>query len=355
MKTKLIKSGVLLAGVSTMAAGAQAQDSGSWTDRIGLGYRAALNISAKFSGLGGYNSLNTPGVAGVTPATAAPGTIVRTYDDGFIGVDISQNASSLTTYWGYNNSSQVVNGAIQMHSSSSSATASSGDVGNNDLRNGIELGYFQPLGGKHDWCWGVEGALNWTPISLRDSRPLAGDVVTLTHAFEFVGLTAPVAPPNYVGPVDGPGAPLLGTTAADLGTTTQTGAATIAGTRSIEANLFGLRLGPYLEYDFSRTVSVDLGGGFSGGLLDSRFSYNDLVTINGLGSQVSSGTDHSLGFVYGGYVRGQVTFKLGKSAALFGGAELDSLNDFTQSAGGTHAQINLGTIISVTGGIRLSF
>ena len=353
MKTKLIKSGVLLAGVSTMAAGAQAEDNGSWTDRIGLGYRAALNISAKFSGLGGYNNLNTPGVAGATPATAAPGTIVRTYDDGFIGVDNSQNAGGTTTYWGYNNSSQVVNGAIQMHSSSSSANASTGDVGN-ELRNGIELSYFQPLGGKNHWRWGVEGALNWTPISLRDSHPLTGDVFTLTHAFDLGGVTPPVVPPVYVGQLDG-AVPQLGTTATDLGPTTQPGAATIAGTRSIEANLFGLRLGPYLEYEFSRTVSVDLGGGFSGGLMDSKFSYADLVTINGLGSQASSGKEHSLGFIYGGYVRGQVTYKLGKHVALFGGAELDSLNDFTQSAGVAHAQINLGTIISFTGGLRLSF
>ena len=354
MKTKLIKSSMLLAGVSTLAVGTQAQDNGSWMDRLGLGYHGALNITAKFSGLGGFTSLNTPGVAGATADTAAPGTVVRTYDDGFIGVDNSQNAGGTSTYWGYNNSSQVVGGAIQMHSSSSPATASTGNVGN-EIRNGIELSYFQPLGGSNHWRWGVDGALNWTPISVRDTRPLLGDIITLTHAFDLGGVTPPPVPPNYVGPVAGPGAPQLGTGATDLGTTTQTGAASIVGRRSVEANLFGLRVGPYLEYDLCRTVSFDLGAGFAGSLMDSKFSYDDVVTISGLGSQVSSGADHSLGFIYGGYVRGQVNLKLCKSATLFGGAELDSLNDFTQSAGVAHAQINLGTIVNVTGGIRFRF
>ena len=165
----------------------------------------------------------------------------------------------------------------------------------------------------------------------------------------------PVAPPTYVGPVNGPGAPQLSTDAMNAGTMTQAGAATIIGNRKIEANLFGLRIGPYVEYDLFKRVSVDLGGGFAAGVIDSKFEYNDTVTVTGLGSSNSSGSDRSTGLLYGGYVRGQLNVNVYKSASVFAGAELNSLSDFKQSSGSAQAQLNLGTAVYVTVGLGLSF
>lgn len=359
MKIKLTKSGIipltLAAGVLAVGAQDKPQNDSLWWGRLDISYRAAFNISANFTGLGGFTSMNTPGVPGSTPTTGGPGTVVRTYDDGFIGVDVSGNAGGTTTYWGYDNSAaQVVGGSVLMNNSSSPATASSGDVGN-DPQNGIEVSYFQPLGGKDRWHWGVEGAFNWTPINIQDSRTLAGEVVTVTHAYALNGVVPPVAPPAYVGPVNGPGAPQLSTDAMDAGTTTQAGAATISGFRKIDANFYGLRIGPYVKYDLFKRVSVDLSGGFSTGIVDSRFDYNDVATITSLGSQTSAGSNRSCDWVYGGYVRGQVNIQLHKSAVVFAGAELNSLSDFTQSSGSAHAQINLGSAVYVTVGLGLSF
>ena len=359
MKTKLIKSGtvlvILAAGVLAVGAQDNPQNEIPWWGRLGLGYRAAFNISANFTGLGGFASRHIPGVPGLTPTTGGPGAVARTYDDGFIGVDISGNAGGTTTYWGYDNSlAQVAGGNVLMHNASSPATASSGDVGN-DPQNGMELSYFQPLGGKDRWHWGVEGAFNWTPLNLQDSRTLAGNKVTVTHAYALNGVVPPVAPPAYVGPVSGPGAPQLSTDAMDGGTTTQTGAAAISGNRKIDANLYGLRIGPYVKYDLFKRTSMDLSGGFSTGIMDSRFDYNDLVTVTGLGSQAGAGSNRGCGCVYGGYVRGQVNVQLCKSATVFAGAELNSLSDFTQSSGSARAQVNLGSAVYVTVGLELSF
>lgn len=359
MKTKFIKLRTILVGLAAGVLTVHAQDNpqyeSPWWSRLGISYRAAFNISANFTGLGGFTSLNTPGIPGPTPTIGGPGTVVRTYDDGFIGVDVSGNAGGTTTYWGYNNSAaQVVGGNVLMHNSSSPATASSGGV-RNDPQSGIELSYFQPLGGKARWHWGVEAAFNWTPINLQDSRTLAGGVVTATHAYALNGVVPPVTPPAYAGPVSGPGAPQLGTDAMDAGTVTQAGAATISGYRKIDANLYGLRVGPYVEYNLFKRVSMDLSGGFSTGIIDSRFEYNDVVTITGLGSQTSAGSDRGCDWVYGGYVRGQINVQVRKSATVFAGAELNSMNDFTQSSGAAHAQINLGSAIYATVGLRLSF
>jgi hypothetical protein len=54
-------------------------------------------------------------------------------------------------------------------------------------------------------------------------------------------------------------------------------------------------------------------------------------------------------------VRGQFNVNVYKSASVFAGAELNSLNDFTQSSGAAHAQLNLGTAVYVTAGIGFSF
>lgn len=358
MKIKFIKLGtflvVLVVGGLAVRAQDNTQNESPWRGRLGISYRAAFNISANFTGLGGFTSMNTPGVPGPTPTTGGPGTVVRTYNDGFIGVDVSGNAGGTTTYWGFNSDAQVVGDNVQMHNSSSPATASSGDVGN-DPQDGIELSYFQPLGGKNRWHWGVEGGLNWTPIKIQNSRSLAGDVVTVTHAFALNGVVPPVAPPAYVGPVNGPGAPQLGTVAMDAGTTTQTGAASVTGNRKIEADLFGMRIGPFVEYDLFKRVSLGLDGGFAAGVIDSKFEYNDTVTVTGLGSRNSSGSDRSSGFLYGGYVCGQFNVNVYKSASVFAGAELNNLNDFTQSSGTAHAQLNLGTAVYVTVGLGFSF
>ena len=102
MKNTLFKSGMILVLWNTLAVAAQAQpqtqNGGAWWDRLGISYRGAFNVTANFTGLGGYTSMNKPGVPGPTPTTGGPGTVVRTYDDGFIGVDISGNAGGTTTY-----------------------------------------------------------------------------------------------------------------------------------------------------------------------------------------------------------------------------------------------------------------
>lgn len=356
MKTKLIQSGtalfILAAGIVAVRAQDSPQQATPWWGHIGISYRAGFNVSANFTGLGGYVSPNMPGGPG--RIAGAPGTVVRTYDDGFVGVDTSGNANGHTTYWGFNSDSQVVGGNVLMHSSSSPATARSGDVGE-DPQSGIELSYFRPLGGDERWRWGLEGAFNWTPINIRDSRTLAGDVVTVTHAFALDGVVPPPAPPTYVGPINGPGAPQLNDTATDVSSPPTVGAATISGWRKINADLYGLRLGPYVEYDLFKRVSVDLGGGFTTGIIDSEFDFNDVVTIPGLGSQNPTGHGSATGWLYGGYVRGQVNVRLYKSATVFAGGEFNDLGTFTQSAGNAQAHLDLGSAVYLTVGLGFNF
>jgi hypothetical protein len=358
MKTNIIRPELILLALSTvLQAGADkdgfsknaipSDDSPPWMGRIGLSYRAAFNISADFSGLGGYASPNLPGAPGRIPG--APGEVVRSYDDGFIGIDESGNANGHTTYWGYDSDEQVSGDNVLMHNSSSPGTARSNDVEDEPL-NGLELSCQQPLGGGHGWRWGFEGALNWMNLDFNDRRSLSGDIVTTTHSFALDGVLPPVAPPAYVGPVEGPGAPQLNDTAASAGTSTQPGAATITGSRSLEGNLYGLRFGPFLEYEITPQVSVDLAAGFVMGLIDSEFSHSDTTSLGELGSQTMSADSNETEWLYGAYLRGQINVNVYENLSAFGGVELNSLGTFDQRAGNAKAELDLkGAVILILG------
>jgi hypothetical protein len=50
------------------------------------------------------------------PGPATGGGINRCYDDGYVRVDITGNADSYTSYWGYQNSSQIQSGFLVFYS-----------------------------------------------------------------------------------------------------------------------------------------------------------------------------------------------------------------------------------------------
>ena len=350
MKSSLLKLG-LVALLLTSALSVVAEEFGEW-GRLNLGYRAGLNISANFSGLGGFAPTGNPGPLG--RIDAPPGTIVRRYDDGFIGIDVSGNAGNMTTYWGYNNPSQVSGNNLLMHSSSSSAITSSGNM-DGDPQHGFELSYAAPLGGGEKWRWGIEVAFNWTDINIIDSRPLSGNVSILTHAFSRNGVPPDQAPPPpYTGPFDGPGQFLSDVATAAPGSTIN-GGVSIIGTRKIEASLYGFRLGPRAEFALCKRCSLELGGGLSFGVIDSEFSFNESVTISGLGTQRHRGFDQSNDLLYGGYVRGQVNVQLWKKLSWFGGVEFNDMGTFEQTAAGKNAQLDLSAAVYLSSGLGFTF
>jgi hypothetical protein len=350
MKSSLLKLGLVALSL-TSALSVIAEDSGKW-GRFDLSYRAGLNISANFSGLGGFAPTGNPGPLGAI--SAPPGTIVRTYDDGFIGIDISGNAGNMTTFWGYNNASQVSGDSLLMHSSSSSATTSSGNV-DGDPQHGFELSYALPLGGGKRWSWGLEGAFNWTDINIKDSRPLSGNVFTLAHAFSRNGVPANLAPPApYTGPFNGPGQ-FLGDVATAAPGLTTVGGASIVGNRKIDAALYGFRVGPRVELTVCKRCSLELGAGLSFGVIDSEFSFNETVTITGLGTRTRSGKDRSSAALFGPYIRGQINVQLWKSLSWFGGVEFNDLGTFDQTVAGKKAQLDLGAAVYLSTGLGCTF
>jgi len=320
----------------------RAQDDDFW-GRFSLGERSAFNISASFSGVGGFTA---PGVSG---------TGVQSYNDGYVA-DVNSPTVLHTADWGYDNASQITSqlpgGDVVMRSSSSQAV-SAGDAGNG-AQSGMELDYTQPLVAGKFWHLGWDAAFDWTGIHIQDSRPMSGDVVTTAQIFALGAVFPPNAPYSGSGL---PGQPLLSTTAIPdpSGDSTQIGAASITGTRKIDADLFGVKLGPSLEFPLGKYFSIGLGGGFAFGVIDSEFSYDETVTVAGLGTQTHAASGHTDGWVSGGYARAQANLHLDKRVSLFSGVEFDDLGVFNQTVGGETAHLDLSRTVYVTGGISINF
>ena len=206
---------------------------------------------------------------------------------------------------------------------------------------------------REKWSWGIDGAFNWTDISITDNRTLFGTLNTTTHSFGLGGIIPPTAP--YSGTSSGPG-PIISETASDVSGGPVAGVVPVIGNRGINAELYGFRFGPSVELrPFGDRFSFGLAAGVSLGLLDGDFAYSETVTIAGVGAQSRSGAASDSKFLYGGYLRGQTNCRLTRDVSVFGSAELNHMGGFEQTVGGKSARLDLGSAVFLSGGLRFSF
>jgi hypothetical protein len=207
-------------------------------NRVGLNARFGFNINANFKNLGRVKTVpNTR----TTPDGAA-----YNYDDGYVLTDISDNFGGQTWNWGYDNADQITgNDTILMSRSRLSGNGGAAPDLGDDGQPGAELTYNRELGRCGELRYGIEGALNYLNISFdSDSRHGAGMTRT-TDEYPFTpGTTPPEAP--YQGSFEGPGF-VIGDTPVSSVTETSRRGATVAGRRDFDADVWGFRLGPYVD------------------------------------------------------------------------------------------------------------
>jgi len=313
--------------------------------RFGISYSLGLNISASFSNIGAFPALSNPNAPLVNPGDA------RTYDDGFVGMDNTGNAGGLTSFWGYNNAGQVQGGNLVLSSSSSAGGGSSTD-NDSKLQHGVELTYNYQIGA-FDWgAWGLEGAFGWMPVNIKDSRAASSTVSIQQDTYPGNGIVFPVPP--FAGTVAGPG-PLLGSSPNSSTIITVPGGLLTTGQREIDASVFAFKLGPYLDYNLSEHVVLTLSGGLALAIVDSEFTFTEVNTIAGVGTQAFSGRNRTADLLVGGYVGARVAWWLTDNVSVFGGLSYQNIGSFNQSASGRNAKLDLGGTVLVNAGVGFSF
>lgn len=314
-------------------------------NRFGLNFRMGFNVKASFRNLGGFAARTDPG-------PSFGGSVNRVYDDGFNRLDSSGNVGGMTWNWGYQNASQLPgNDTVLMHSYSSPATAVS-DNRTDDPQPGLDLSYDRELGRLAKKIkWGVGAGFNYTSTKIQDSSSLSAPGEMISDAFALGGITAPLSP--YSGSFGNAG-PLISDSPARSVSTSPSGAS-ITGERKLDANLYGIKLGPYLEYPLSSKFAVSLRGGFAAAYVDSEFQFNQVVSVSGIGTASGAGTGSDGGWLAGGFVAAGVSYQLTRALDLAVGVEYQNLGTFSQKAGGAEARLNLRDCIFITLGLGYSF
>jgi hypothetical protein len=309
-------------------------DHSTW---FSLGPQFGLNINARFNRIGNLNS------ASAGPATG--GGVNRTYTDGFVNVDSSGNAGGQTWNWGYQNPSQAKGNMAFIVSSTAN-----GDLNQNDGPHaGFDLAFGRRLGPVLGGQWGLQAAFDFTAISIHDHQPLAGAGTLVSDAFQLGAVIPPQAP--YSGSFNGPG-PLLG----DAPTrTTASTSVMITGQRTLEAQIYVLRAGPYYEYFFGKRWSGRLGGGLVLAVADTKYSFNETIAFgNGLVAN-NAGSSSGAELRAGGYLEGKLLFAVTPDTSLFAGAQYENLGTFSRTAGSEQARLDMGRAVYVLFGFQLSF
>lgn len=306
------------------------------TNRITASVRFGLNISGKFRGVGG--SLGGAGH----------------YADGYVLTDV-RGAGPRTWYWGYDNSSQLNANASYPNSVDFHRYVPPGVVGENsgdDSPNvGFEATYDYLIGVKEDWHhlrYGVEFAFNFMPVGFSGGGTY-GNVWSDTYT--YTSFTTPPPPAPYRGGSQGPNFELnIPSVSAAL-----VPGATFLAQQDFDANLFGFRLGPYIERPLSDKWSLHLSGGLAVGLLDANASWKETLNLPGIGSTTTTGGGGDFDVLWGFYVSLEAAYQFNKDWGVEAGVQFQDLGTYGHNFGGRVAELDLSQSIFIQLGISYSF
>lgn len=321
---------------------------------VSLSVGAAFNVSAKFRGHPGTPNMQNPqGQSGTTY-----------FDNGYVGPDVSGDAS-LTTFWGYNRADQPM-------------IASGNVIGLNYERTTVTPGSTSPrldadpsLSGEilvrrriaNSGCvtFGVEFGASYTRFDLDDNSPYSTDGQRTGYSFSLPSpVDADLFPPaGYQGPFNGLGPNLsLGQTTGQ--TTTVPGAVAVSGTRRVEADIFGFRLGPYLEFPFNEKFAASISGGAVVALIADRVTWNENVSVNaatdnGYWTGQTSARGSRCGAAYGYFVSADVSFSMSEHWSTVAACRLQGLGTYKHKIGEGEMRLDLSQSFIASLAVRYSF
>jgi hypothetical protein len=336
-----------LASGGTLLCSAQVAD--DWFKYLRLGAVSAMNLRAEFS------------MSGTAPPASLgnlPGGGMR-YDDGYVGSDATGNAGGLTSYWGYDNASQIqgVGNAqtLQYHDTKSIASASS-SFGSSREDNGVDFGLDVGYGGVLT-LWkktliGWELGFTYLPVSFQDNRAFATKIKRSTFSYGAPQTIVPGFP--YSGGSSGIG-PLISSTGTELPGLSEVDGS-LTGKRELDTTLYNLKLGPTFYWDLSRRIALQAGAGGAVGLLKGNYSFQEVSRANGetLTRSLKGGFG-STDLVYGGYAGVNLLWHTAEKADIFVGAQYLRLGSVTYSQAGRQAKVEFNNGIYLTAGINWPF
>lgn len=314
--------------------------------RLRVGVSALHGVTSKFSNLGVAGFVSNPG-------SSIGGAEERFYDDGFNRVDISGNAGDLTSYWGYSDSGQYDGSSIGLSSLATTGRAEAKE--DEDFIPGVEVGLDYPLGGALDveWIdeWGMSLLFQWHRIDIDSSSAVASGTMLVEDSYSTNGAVPPAGP--YAGSFTGPGF-LLGSVP-DRSISSIPGGGLVEGKRSIDADLFGLNLGPYARVRLNDCFTLNLSAGAILAYMNSDYQYKSSSSIAGDVTGSISGRDNDEDFLWGAYARVGGEYRISQFSNLYFDIGYRKTEDFEQEVNGSRAEVEFDSVVTVSAGFSRKF
>lgn len=329
-------------------------------NRFSLNGRFTFEVNAEFTSATPVQDIGVAGALATTPAQA--GTIVRDYDDGSIGVDISGNAGDVTTFWSYSDLSQLAGlgtpgGTLSFHSAPSPADQSILQS-DDQILPGLDFQYSRDLGsfdmkvnGRSATAWfGVSLQFGYLDLDLAQRASVSAPVALTTDTFAIGAVVPPVAP--FQGTVPGPGTLIPDSPASRVTAATP---ATANTRNEVDGSLYGLTVGAFLEIPFSDRLLAEFNAGLAIAAIDRTYSFTESVAITGVPTTVRSGAGANTDWLLGGMASVGLSYEFAKNTRLRLGCQYQNLGSAGQSLNGKTANIDLESALSVSAGIQWQF
>ena len=237
---------------------------------------------------------------------AAPGTLpFQQYDDGYVGRDSRGaqdplNWGDVTSYWGYNNASQLNGNEITLNKA---LTTNSWSLENFGEENTTGFG-INTYGVKGNFT--LFAGINWYPVEAKSSQSIQSPHSSIADTFTYLGATPPSAP--HAGLISDTGHiirlsgdPGSNPTRALL---SNVGMDTINGTRSVDGLLHQIQFGGEFSKTYKDKYQFGLGGGITANIFNADFEISHSVFRNGIEVNAydsnTSETDFNIGFLGSG-------------------------------------------------------
>ncbi len=320
-------------------------------NRFGIAYRAGYNFNASIKGMAPFRS-------GFNLDPSIARGVDREYDDGFVEVDSSGNAGGLTWKWGYLDPSQISSDGewLYEHIFSGEPDSAVRKLHGDDPQTGIELTYnrqFEQLANLTNTPWGFLAGISQTRFGVSDRQSLSATLHATTDAYALGGITPPSAP--FLPCCETPGIPLIDDLPHRTFSTVPHGAS-ISGHRNFDADIYGLRLGPYVQLPIGDHLSLSASMGLALGLIESEFSYDNTLEIPNSSARLNqSHRSSDSGILAGWYADLQLLVPVYKALKATVGFQYQSLGSYQHTTDFDRVEMDLGQTHFFTIGLSYSF
>ena len=350
MKTMHITLALLLT-LPAFAGETDAPELNDYKDRLTLNARVGFNIEAKFG------------------PRFTPDGLAYNYLDGYVLLDSAGNFDPTGTFpgitqnWGYDNSARQRDGSAPFGgyptvamTRLASATDPLMKKFDDDPVLGGEVVYSRRLYKKEKWRGGIEVAVNYTPVEMSESSVTVGSGVQ--DSFQYFNGTSPPDSPTANGqPFQGTFGPGGGyALISDTAVNPTAVPVSVASKARLDADIWGFRIGPYVEYQLHRRCALSLAAGLAVAIVDADASWSQTLTVNGVTDPTQSTRhDGDSDALWGWYAGANVIFHMNQRWDLTAGVQYQELDTYRQYVGSRQAELDLSKSLYFSIGANWKF